>query len=255
MKKPFDIIIKKKLSYIKIKNNPNFGENIISIVFSVYPMCRIFNLLSGKQILICDNKDNNKNSNSIFIKPFESSNFYFFNNGYERSFFISALNLGENSSNELSKIRFQNGICTLFTNDYFFNLDIKKNPTAGCVDVYILENNMNNSQAILENLSDEEISIYQKNYEKKLQVLKPKEITPLKIYDYITKIFVFSLNKKIQEINLGDIKNQKIINLTDKISAIIQDNGMKIKITFYPKAKYDLINPNSFNFNFDIYYI
>ena len=49
-----------------------FGEIIISIVFSVYPMCRIFNLLSGKQILICDNKDNNKNSNSIFIKPFES---------------------------------------------------------------------------------------------------------------------------------------------------------------------------------------
>ena len=251
-KKPFDIIVKKKLSYIKIKNNPNFGENIISIVFSIYPMCRIFNLLSGKKILICDNKDDNKNTTSLFIKPFEASSFYFFNKGYERSFFISALNLDENSSKELSKVRFQNGICTLITNDFFFNLDIKKNPTAGCVDVYILENNMNNSQAILENLSDEEISIYQKNYEQKPQILKSKEIAPLKIYDYISKIFVFSLNKKVQEINIGDIRNQKIINLTDKISAIIQDNGMKIKITFYPKAKYDLINQNSINFNFDI---
>ena len=251
-KKPFDIIVKKKLSYIKIKNNPNFGENIISIVFSIYPMCRIFNLLSGKKILICDNKDDNKNTTSLFIKPFEASSFYFFNKGYERSFFISALNLDENSSKELSKVRFQNGICTLITNDFFFNLDIKKNPTSGCVDVYILENNMNNSQAILENLSDEEISIYQKNYEQKPQILKSKEIAPLKIYDYISKIFVFSLNKKVQEINIGDIRNQKIINLTDKISVIIQDNGMKIKITFYPKAKYDLINQNSINFNFDI---
>ena len=251
-KKPFDIIVKKKLSYIKIKNNPNFGENIISIVFSIYPMCRIFNLLSGKKILICDNKDDNKNTTSLFIKPFEASSFYFFNKGYERSFFISALNLDENSSKELSKVRFQNGICTLITNDFFFNLDIKKNPTAGCVDVYILENNMNNSQAILENLSDEEISIYQKNYEQKPQILKSKEIAPLKIYDYISKIFVFSLNKKVHEVNIGDIRSQKIINLTDKISAIIQDNGMKIKITFYPKAKYDLINQNSINFNFDI---
>ena len=251
-KKPFDIIVKKKLSYIKIKNNPNFGENIISIVFSIYPMCRIFNLLSGKKILICDNKDDNKNTTSLFIKPFEASSFYFFNKGYERSFFISALNLDENSSKELSRVRFQNGICTLITNDFFFNLDIKKNPTAGCVDVYILENNMNNSQAILENLSDEEISIYQKNYEQKPQILKSKEIAPLKIYDYISKIFVFSLNKKVHEVNIGDIRNQKIINLTDKISAIIQDNGMKIKITFYPKAKYDLINQNSINFNFDI---
>ena len=251
-KKPFDIIVKKKLSYIKIKNNPNFGENIISIVFSIYPMCRIFNLLSGKKILICDNKDDNKNTTSLFIKPFEASSFYFFNKGYERSFFISALNLDENSSKELSKVRFQNGICTLITNDFFFNLDIKKNPTAGCVDVYILENNMNNSQAILENLSNEEISIYQKNYEQKPQILKSKEIAPLKIYDYISKIFVFSLNKKVHEVNIGDIRSQKIINLTDKISAIIQDNGMKIKITFYPKAKYDLINQNSINFNFDI---
>ena len=251
-KKPFDIIVKKKLSYIKIKNNPNFGENIISIVFSIYPMCRIFNLLSGKKILICDNKDDNKNTTSLFIKPFEASSFYFFNKGYERSFFISALNLDENSSKELSKVRFQNGICTLITNDFFFNLDIKKNPTAGCIDVYILENNMNNSQAILENLSDKEISIYQKNYEQKPQILKSKEIAPLKMYDYISKIFVFSLNKKVQEVNIGDIRSQKIINLTDKISAIIQDNGMKIKITFYPKAKYDLINQNSINFNFDI---
>ena len=252
-KNPFDIIIKKKLSYIKIKNNPNFSENIISIVFSIYPMCRIFNLLSKKQILICDNKDNNKNTSSLLIKPFKTANFKFFNKGYERSFFISALNLNENKSNELSKIRFQTGIYTLFANDFFFNLDIKKNPTAGCVDAYILENNMNNSQTILENLSDEEISIYQKNYEKKLQILKPKEIAPLKIYDYINKTFVFSLNKKVQEINIGDIRKQKIINLTDKISVILQDNGMKIKITFYPKAKYDLINSNAFSLKFYIH--
>ena len=252
LKKPFDIIIKKKLSYIKIKNNPNFGENIISVIFSVFPMCRIFNLLSGKQILISDDKDINKRT-SILIKPFEIVNFKFFNKGYDNILNISALNLEENNSKELSKIRFQIGIYTLVTNDFFYNLDIKKNPTAGCLDVYILENNINNTQTILENFSDEEITLYQINYEQYQQALNPKEITPLRIYDYTNKKFVVLVNNAFQEINIGDIKKQKTIHLTNKVSAIIQDNGIKTKITFYPKIDYDLTNSSVINIKSNIY--
>ena len=51
---PFDIIIKKKSSYIKILNNPDFKENIISMVFTIFPMCRIINLLSTKKFIFCD---------------------------------------------------------------------------------------------------------------------------------------------------------------------------------------------------------
>ena len=70
---PFDIIIKKKSSYIKIFNNPNFKENIISIVFTILPMCRIYNLLSTKQIFICDYENRNYCSNGKGVRPVEDA--------------------------------------------------------------------------------------------------------------------------------------------------------------------------------------
>ena len=124
-KKPFDLIIKKKFSYVKIKNNENFGENIISIVFAIYPMCRIFNLLSNKNFLVFDSKDINKKS-SFLVKPFESVNFKFFNKGYEHSLCVTAIDEKEEKYKLLSKLRFKIGIYTLTTDDFFYNLDIKK---------------------------------------------------------------------------------------------------------------------------------
>ena len=252
-KKPFDLIIKKKLSYVKIKNNENFGENIISIVFAIYPMCRIFNLLSNKKFLVFDSKEINKKS-SFIVKPFESVNFKFFNKGYEHSLCVTAIDEKEENFKLLSKLRFKIGIYTLITNDFFYNLDIKKNPTSGCLDVYVLENNINNSQTILENLSDETITIYQINYEQKLQILKPNDISPLQIYDYTNKKFVFLLNDKIKEINIGEIKNcQKNYRLNNKISVIIQDNEIKMKITFYSNEKYNQVNLSLINLKCNIY--
>ena len=252
-KKPFDLIIKKKFSYVKIKNNENFGENIISIVFAIYPMCRIFNLLSNKNFLVFDSKDINKKS-SFLVKPFESVNFKFFNKGYEHSLCVTAIDEKEEKYKLLSKLRFKIGIYTLTTDDFFYNLDIKKNPTSGCLDVYVLENNINNSQTVLENLSDETITIYQLNYEQNLQILKPKDISPLQIYDYINKNFVFLLNDKIKEINIGEIKNcQKNYRLNNKISVIIQDNEIKMKITFYSNEKYDKVNLSLINLKCNIY--
>ena len=66
---PFNIIIKKKSSYIKILNNPNFNEKIIIIIFTIFPMCRIFNLLSTKQFLITDYMSINKQNSFYLIPP------------------------------------------------------------------------------------------------------------------------------------------------------------------------------------------
>ena len=247
----FDIKIKKKFSYIKLMNNPNFKENIISIIFSIFPMCRIFNLLPNKNILISDIKDNNKKFSAI-IKPLDTLNFRFFNKGIHSSLGITALNLNEseNKNQVMIKLRFNIGIYTMVIDDFIFNLDIKRNPTAGCLDVYILENNINNTQTILENLSDETITIYQKNFDKKIQILSPKDVSPLKIYDFTAKDFIFSSVNGNIPINIGEIKNnRKAFKLNNKTTIVIQDNEIKMKITFYQTEKYNRANSSLININ------
>ena len=46
------LTIKKDLSFISIRNNPNFRENIISMIFEILPLCKIINLFSNKKLLI-----------------------------------------------------------------------------------------------------------------------------------------------------------------------------------------------------------
>ena len=234
---PFDIIIKKKSSYIKIFNNPNFKENIISIVFTILPMCRIYNLLSTKQIFICDYE--NRNS-SMVIPPLGTANFQFFNKGYNALLGITALNLNANKYITLTKFQFNINIYTLIADNYVYNIDIKKNPSSGCLDVYVFENNIKNSQTILENLSNDAVIIYQKNFDKNVQILYQKDIAPLNIYDFLGKDFIFETCNSRNEINLNNLKNiEKGIALNNQTVAIFQDNGIKMKITFFPIEKYN----------------
>ena len=251
---PFDILIKKKSSYIKISNNPNFKERIISIVFTVLPMCRIFNLLSTKKFLICDSRNINKKNSILAISPLQSINFQFFNQGIKAVIGINVINLNANNYSNFIKFQFNIGIYTLATDEYIFNLDIKKNPISGCLEVYILENNIKNSQTIIENLSEEPITISQKYYEKNIQILYPKEFSPLKIYDFYNKEFIFeTLSSKI-EVNISTMKNcHKGIALNSKSIAVFQDNGIKMKITFYSIEKYNKAKSNLIYINNKIY--
>ena len=233
--------IKQKLSYIKIVNNPNFKENIRSIVFTILPYCRIFNLLSTKRFLIVDY---NNNKNSFTIDPLEKTGFQFFRKGLDSILGISAINLNSNKITHLIKCQFNIGIYTLTTDDYTFNLEIKQNPNNGCLEV-------------LENLSDEGILLYQKNYEKKYtQILYPKEIQPLKLYDYYSLEFYIQINQTFKAIQFDKIgEKEKKFDLTNRIMLLIEANGIKIKGTFYlieeyKKLKTILIYKNySFNIN------
>ena len=250
---PFNIIIKKKSSYIKILNNPNFNEKIIIIIFTIFPMCRIFNLLSTKQFLITDYMSINKQNSFYLIPPLGTTNFQFFNRGSKALLGIGALNLSSKNYKSVIKFQFNIGIYTLTVDDYSFNIDIKKNPTSGCLDVYAFENNIKNSQTIIENLSNETIIIYQKYYDKNIQILYEKDVAPLKIYDFFSKIFIFQAGNSIQEIDLDKIKNvEKGIALNDKTMAIFHDNGIKMKITFSSIEKYNQIQSSLININNNI---
>ena len=251
---PFDIIIKKKSSYIKVLNNPNFKESIISMVFTILPMCKIFNLLSTKNFLVCDYENFEKRNSFYILSPFESINFQFFNKGMKALLGITTLNLNSNKYTSLIKFIFDIGIYTLTTDNYVFNLDIKKNPSSGCLNVYIVENNIKNSQTILENLSDEPITIYQKYYEKYIQILYQNDIAPLKIYDFFNKEFIFETLNSRNEINIGTIINcVKGIALNSKSMALFQDNGIKLKITFHSIEKYNKVKIDEVYINYKMY--
>ena len=137
-------------------------------------------------------------------------------------------------------------------NNYFYNLDIRKNTTSGCLDVYIIENNIFNSHIILENLSEEIILIYQDNYEIYRQLIYPKKNVILKIYDFIDENFTFIVNNSKIKINIGEIKQTKVINHNNIVVAF-HNNGIKMKIIFYSLNNYNNSFSKSIHFNFNLY--
>ena len=66
------------MSYIAIRNNPNFKENIMTMIYKIYPFCRITNLLTSRNLFIGDESDKN---NSIIINSFRETCFNFFDKG------------------------------------------------------------------------------------------------------------------------------------------------------------------------------
>ena len=234
--------IKKKVSCINIVNNPYFKENITSMVFSIIPKCKIINLLSTKNFVIIDY---NNNKNSILVNPLEKTGFQFFKKGPNTSLNIAACNLN-GAYKELIKVKFSTGIYTLTTNDYTFNLEIKKNPVNGCLEVYVVENNIENSEIILENLTDKDIVINQKKFQNNIQILEPKEKQALKRYDFWSYDFYVQIGNCIKEFNIkhNEGNNGKTIKFDDKILMLIEENGNKAKVTFYLIEKYNNLKTN-----------
>ena len=232
----FNLNIKKKFSYISIHNNPNFKENIMSMVFNVLSTYRIINLLSTKKFMIYDY--NNKKDFVEFF-PLEKRPFYFFGKGINNLLGITVLNLNTDKYSHLIKFKFRIGIYTLSTNDFTFNIEIRKNPSNGCIDVFVIENNINNSYILLENLSNEGIIFYQKEYEENIQILQPNEKQPLKIYDYFSHDFIIQTGSSAKKIDLNDFEeNGKINELNEKMILVIEANGIKSKATIYLTKEY-----------------
>ena len=248
--------IKKKFSYISIKNNPNFKENIMSMVFSIIPCCRITNLLSTQKFFICD-KDNL--NNRAIINPLKKTAFYFFEKGFNTQFGISVLNLNAKKCSFIIKFQFNRiGIYTLSTDNLTFNIEVRKDSSNGCIDVFIIENNIENSEILMENLTNEGISVFQEKYEQFNQILFPKEKQPLKIYDFESQNFIIQTNNAAKKIFLNNMKDNKV-KINDKIVALVEENKIKKKITFYLMEEFVKLNSsiinNYFSFNINSIFI
>ena len=240
--------IKKKFSYINIINNPNFKDNIMSNIFTIFPTCIITNLLPNKRFFICDYQFQ---KNYQIINPFNKSYFYFFGHGTSAQLGISVLNMESNKYSHIIKFKFEIGVFTLSTFEDSFNIEIRKNPSNGCLDVFIIQNDLENSKIIMENLSGEGINIYQRNYEKYMQILETNQIQTLKIYDYESPVFFIETSNSVCEIKFDKMEErEKTIELNKKIILLIQANGIKMKLIFYPINEYNksksIMNINSF---------
>ena len=239
----FSLYIKKNFSYISIDNNENFKENIMSMVFTILPCCRIINLLSTQRFFISNYHNMKENTT---IAPLDKVNFYFFGNEEDDILRLSVMNLNNKLGN-LIKFRFNIGIYTLSTEEYTFNLEIRKNPSEGCIEVYVIENTIDNSKIILENLTNEEIGICQINYEKYKQILKPKDIQPLKLYNYESPDYMIEIGNQFFTIKFNDMKeDEKRIKIKNKIISIIS-NDIKMKVTFYLIEEFNKLTSSSIN--------
>jgi len=178
--------------------------------------------------------------------------------GFDFQFGISVLNLNAKKCSFIIKFQFNRiGIYTLSTDNLTFNIEVRKDPSNGCIDVFIIENNIENSQILLENLTNEGISIFQEKYQKFNQILFPKEKQPLKIYDYESKNFIIQTDNSAKKIILNNMKDK--IKINDKIVALVEENKIKKRITFYLLEEFVKLNSsiidNYFKFEFGAIFI
>ena len=241
----FYLSIKKKFSYMSIINNPNFRENISSTVFTIFPSCRITNLLSTQRFFICDYQFR---ENYSIVGPLSRQYFHFYGRGQNAILGISVLNLNSNKCSHLIKFQFKNGIYTLSTGDFIFNLEIRKNPSDGCLDVFVIENSIDNSQILLENLTNEIIVIHQEGFDNYMQILQCNSIQTLKVFNYESQVFAIEGNDLYATITFNsNLEQQKIIRLNPKIVVLIQVNEMKTKVTFYLNDEFNKLKSKNYS--------
>ena len=243
--------VKQRFSYINIINNPNLKINMSSVVFDILDSCRIINLLSTKKFYICD--PINRKEHSCIFAPLEIRGFQFFSRGSDIVLGLSVLNLNTKDCQSFIKFRFEIGIFTLTVDDYSFNLEIRRNSSTGCLDIFVIESTIDNSQIILENLSNEGIGIYQQNFEQNTQIILPNQTQILKIYDYYSHKFVLQTETSAYLVSfIIEKKESKTVELNKNIILLIEANGLKTKATFYNIKDFKKLKSNILYYNINI---
>jgi hypothetical protein len=224
--------IKKHFSYIQMINNQKLKINIRSMIFNIFDSCRIINLLKDKKFIICDY--NHSQNYYLEIAPLKKEGFQFFGQGADIVLGLSVINKNEEKWNNLVKFKFEIGIITLTIDDYTFNLEISINSSTGVLDVFVTESTIDNCQIILENLSNEGVCIYQNQFDNNMQILLPKQTQILKTYDYYSRNFIIEAEGSVDiETFIIDKNDKKIRNLNKNLMLLIDNNGLKMKATFY----------------------
>ena len=246
-----NLILKANMSFISIRNNPSFKENIMTMIYRIYPLCRITNLLKSKNILICERSNKNK---SIVISPLQQINFNFFEKGRNTTLSIGLLNIGGSECTPPVEFKVRKyGIFSFCRDNTLFNIEVKESNIAGIIDIYFVETNFNNAKIIVENLSSFNFNAVQEKYEQFIQRISPNDKQILRIYEDNNNYFKFKnleTNKSFRFNFNFMIEEDK--NYLDKVVFIKQSNGIKMKITILNNNDFYKLNKTIINLNLNL---
>ena len=230
------LIIDSTMSYITLKNTSISKYNIMTMIYRVHSLYRFTNLLSTKNFLIANQENPSEN---ITIEPLSQLNFNFFHKGKNLPLLFSVYNGEFNYGKFSTAFRLlQIGTYTFKVGEYLFNLDIKVSSSKGIVDVFITETNFNNAKIIVDNLTNSEFNIYQKNYQALNQLISPNKKEILNIYDQNFMKFTIEYNNGLNSYDFEFVNSEiqeKQIELDNNIIMWIESNGIKMKISFFYK--------------------
>ena len=228
------LLIKKRMSYLYVENNPNFKENIMTIIYCILPICRITNLLKDKNFIVQDSIDKSK---LMLVPPNKRIDFSFFNRGINTklNFGISDISNSKQyqmSNNEFTVINY--GIYTFCIGKTIFNLEIRESSSDGIIDMFIVETDLENAKIIVENLTDINLTVYQIGFEKSQQKIKINEKQILRVYDQNNPQFIFEIGNKASTFeftSFAEEQSETLIN--NNIILFKESNGIKMNLKFY----------------------
>ena len=252
------LLIKRRMSYLYVANNPNFKENIMSIVYCILPICRISNFLKNKNFIVQDAIDKSK---IMLVPPLKQIDFNFFNRGLRTKLNFGLSDLKDldiassckMSSNEFSLQNY--GIYTFCIGKDVINLEIRESSSDGIIDMFIVETTLENSKIIVENLTDSVLTLYQVGFEKEHQIVKTHDKQILRLYDQNNPKFIFEMGNKASTFEFNSFEEeQSETKINDNVILFKESNGIKMNLKFY---KIDVFNQfkskiSTFYFNFKI---
>ena len=228
------LLIKKKMSYLYVENNPNFKENIMSIIYCILPICRITNLLKDKNFICQDAVDKTK---FMLVPPNKRIDFNFFNRGINTKLIFGVSELTNSKEYQMSKNEFNLlnfGIYTFCINNTIFNIEIRESSSDGIIDMFIVETNLENAKIIVENLTDINLKVYQIGFEKNQQKIKINEKQILRVYDQNNPQFIFEIGNKASTFEFTSFEEEQSETVINKdIILFKESNGIKMNLKFY----------------------
>ena len=234
------LIIKTSISYISIRNNPNFKKNIMTMIYKIYSTYRITNLLTSKNVVIAEENSNNK----IIVGILKEVNFNFFGKENNIPLSLGLLNENNNKCSPFIECKFSSyGIFSYCIEKTLFNIEIKDSSISGVIDVFIVETNFNNAKILIENLSDIDFTVNQKGYEPYLQTILKYSKEILHIYgpnnDFIVRN---NKTRKSYKFSFNLSKEEEYIKEFDDILFIKESNGMQMKFIIMNKNNFKKIS-------------
>ena len=245
----FPLSIKKNISFISIRNNPNFKENIISMVFNILPFCKITNLLWNKKLII------KENTQFIVVQPLNQVSFNFSDASNRKEIELGLVNIKEkeNKCNSPKMFNlFQCGIYTFFDENGFYNLEIKDSSSEGVLNIFVTESTLENAKIIAINKTNIDFELSQIQYDIYKQVIKGNESQIVKLYDQLYTGFNVKVCGKEFEMKFIAFKEDLQIFEIDRFVLVKESNGVKMKITLYTKDEYDKLNKEVKSFYADL---